>query len=178
MGRPENAVSGTAGMYASEESDGLIVPKKRANKAGRRRRSPWREAGQPRATPQGTLRTGHSAGMRVVGPTKAYERSSGAPRMWAIRAVRYDPRQEPYEVIPHVRICAGGRPKGRSLPRRLKSEQCSPDEMKGVPVTVWQDPSGSERCVSGLPRPTSIKSRSRLLRLYSFALATIAAIAQ
>ena len=31
-GRPENAVSGTAGLYAFEESDGLIVPKKRANK--------------------------------------------------------------------------------------------------------------------------------------------------
>ena len=28
-----------------------------------------------------------------------------------------DSRQEPYEVILHVRICAGGRPQGRSLPR-------------------------------------------------------------
>jgi RNA-directed DNA polymerase len=26
------------------------------------------------------------------------------------------PRQEPYAVVPHVRICTGGRPKGRSLP--------------------------------------------------------------
>jgi hypothetical protein len=28
-----------------------------------------------------------------------------------------NPRQEPYEVIPHVRIRAGGRSQGRSLPR-------------------------------------------------------------
>jgi hypothetical protein len=27
------------------------------------------------------------------------------------------PRYEPYEVVPHVRICAGGGPKGPSLPR-------------------------------------------------------------
>lgn len=30
-----------------------------------------------------------------------------------------NPRQEPYEVIPHVRIRAGGRSQGRSLPRLL-----------------------------------------------------------
>ena len=29
----------------------------------------------------------------------------------------FDPRQEPYAVVPHVRICAGGGPKGPSLPR-------------------------------------------------------------
>ena len=27
------------------------------------------------------------------------------------------PREEPYEVVPHVRICAGGGPKGPFLPR-------------------------------------------------------------
>ena len=35
-----------------------------------------------------------------------------------------NPRQEPYEVIPHVRIRAGGRSQGRSLPR-LNSDQRS-----------------------------------------------------
>ena len=30
---------------------------------------------------------------------------------------RYDPRQEPDAAIPHVRIRAGGRPRGRFLPR-------------------------------------------------------------
>jgi hypothetical protein len=30
---------------------------------------------------------------------------------------RHHPRQEPSAVVPHAGICAGGRPKGRSLPR-------------------------------------------------------------
>ena len=33
---------------------------------------------------------------------------------------RYDPRQEPDAAIPHVRIRAGGRPRGRFLPRQEK----------------------------------------------------------
>jgi hypothetical protein len=33
-----------------------------------------------------------------------------------------NPRQEPYEVIPHVRIRAGGRSQGRSLPRLISFE--------------------------------------------------------
>ena len=31
--------------------------------------------------------------------------------------LRDHPRQEPYAVVPHVRICAGGGPQGPSLPR-------------------------------------------------------------
>ncbi|WP_418202200.1 group II intron reverse transcriptase/maturase [Anaerohalosphaera lusitana] len=34
-----------------------------------------------------------------------------------LKAARYDPRQEPYAVIPHVRICAGGCEQSQSLPR-------------------------------------------------------------
>ena len=34
-------------------------------------------------------------------------------------ALRYDSRQEPYAVVPHVRICAGGGEKSPSLPRPL-----------------------------------------------------------
>jgi hypothetical protein len=33
-GRPEKALCRTSGMHVSRESDGLIVPKKRANKTG------------------------------------------------------------------------------------------------------------------------------------------------
>jgi hypothetical protein len=33
------------------------------------------------------------------------------------RLIIHHSRQEPYEVALHVRICAGGRPQGRSLPR-------------------------------------------------------------
>jgi hypothetical protein len=32
---------------------------------------------------------------------------------------RYHPRQEPDAAIPHVRIRAGGRPRGRFLPRHV-----------------------------------------------------------
>src|SRR5262249_23938313 len=38
---------------------------------------------------------------------------------------------EPYEVIPHVRICAGGRPQGRSLPR-LRRGTCQASSDKGI----------------------------------------------
>jgi hypothetical protein len=34
-----------------------------------------------------------------------------------------NPRQEPYEVIPHVRIRAGGRSQERSLPRLTEESQ-------------------------------------------------------
>ena len=37
---------------------------------------------------------------------------------------RYHLRQEPDAVIPHVRICAGGCPKGRSLPRPNGTVDC------------------------------------------------------
>ena len=33
---------------------------------------------------------------------------------------RHDPRQEPDAVVPHVRICAGGDPRGPSLPRLIR----------------------------------------------------------
>ena len=36
------------------------------------------------------------------------------------RALRYYLRQEPDAVIPHVRIRAGGRPRGRFLPRQVQ----------------------------------------------------------
>jgi hypothetical protein len=36
-----------------------------------------------------------------------------------------NPRQEPYEVIPHVRIRAGGRSQGRSLPRLSKEGEAA-----------------------------------------------------
>jgi hypothetical protein len=36
-----------------------------------------------------------------------------------------NPRQEPYEVIPHVRIRAGGRSQGRSLPRLIEENEAA-----------------------------------------------------
>ena len=52
-GRSEKAFCRNADMHVSRESDGPIVPEKRANKAGPKawRRSPWREGDRPRETP-------------------------------------------------------------------------------------------------------------------------------
>src|SRR5512132_615988 len=38
---------------------------------------------------------------------------------------RQNLRQEPSAVVPHAGICAGGRPQGRSLPRRLAAAWAS-----------------------------------------------------
>ena len=57
------------GMHVCGESDGPIVPKKRANKAGamRRRRSPWREGGRPRGTTTSARVPDTEPGKRVTG---------------------------------------------------------------------------------------------------------------
>jgi hypothetical protein len=39
---------------------------------------------------------------------------------------RYDLRQEPDAVIPHVRSCAGGRLQGWSLPRHVPGHRLNP----------------------------------------------------
>ena len=119
-GRPENAVSGTAGLYASEESDGLIVPKKRANKVVSAT-VPARRDGGKRAS-QGQRLKGRVAPdsepqCAMSGPRRRTSGHQAPHGWWRSGPFVTDPRQEPYEVVPHVRICAGGRPKGRFLPR-------------------------------------------------------------
>ena len=51
--------------------------------------------------------------------TQALARTKNHPSL--ARRTDFAPtsRQEPYEVMLHVRICAGGRPQGRSLPRLI-----------------------------------------------------------
>src|SRR5262245_66272952 len=64
VGRSKKAKGRNVGMHVCGESDGLIVPTKRANKAGgmRWRRSPQREGGRPRGTHHKRTRAGHRAG--------------------------------------------------------------------------------------------------------------------
>ena len=51
-GRSEKASCRTTDMHVSRESDGPIVPEKRANKAGPKAAAePWREGDRPRETP-------------------------------------------------------------------------------------------------------------------------------
>jgi len=63
-GRSKKAKGRTVDMYVCGESDGLIVPAKRANKAGAEAlaASPQREGGRPRGTHHKRTRAGHRAG--------------------------------------------------------------------------------------------------------------------
>jgi len=97
-------------MHVSGESDGLIVPKKQANKAG------------PTAAAEPVEGRRPAKGNTVK--QTAVRTPSRKPVSFGLHGVRkaerFDakhPRQEPYEVVPHVRISAGGGPKGPSLPR-------------------------------------------------------------
>ena len=64
VGRSKKAKSRNVDMHVCGESDGLVVPTKRANKAARKRwqRSPQREGGRPRGTHHKRTRTGPRAG--------------------------------------------------------------------------------------------------------------------
>jgi len=111
-GRSKKAKSRNVDMHVCGESDGLIVPTKRANKVDAYGLAA--ESAEERRPAKGNalqayLRRTQSRGCESQG-------------LWRVRQARaagrhMNPRQEPYEVIPHVRIRAGGRSQGRSLPR-------------------------------------------------------------
>ena len=112
VGRSKKAKSRNVDMHVCRESDGLIVPTKRANKVGAYALAA--ESAEERRPTKGNalqayLRRTQSRGCKSQG-------------LWRVRQGReagrhMNPRQEPYEVIPHVRIRAGGRSQGRSLPQ-------------------------------------------------------------
>jgi hypothetical protein len=112
VGRSKKAKSRNVDMHVCGESDGLIVPTKRANKVHAYALAAESAEGRRPAKGnalQAYLRRTQSRGCKSQG-------------LWRVRQARaagrhMNPRQEPYEVIPHVRICAGGRSQGRSLPR-------------------------------------------------------------
>ena len=129
VGRSKKAKSRNFDMHVCGESDGLIVPTKRANKADA---YAWAaESAEGRRPTKGNAPQAHSR--------RTQSRGCESQRLWRVRqAARRDrrtrftaslsqraagrhmnPRQEPYEVIPHVRIRAGGRSQGRSLPRLI-----------------------------------------------------------
>jgi hypothetical protein len=113
-GRSKKARSRNVDMHVCGESDGFIVPTKRANKVDAYALAAESAEGRRPAkgnASQAHLRRTQSRGCKTQG-------------LWRIRqaaraAGRQNPRQEPYEVIPHVRIRAGGRSQGRSLPRLI-----------------------------------------------------------
>ena len=126
-GRSKKAKSRNFDRYVCGESDGFIVPAKRANKVD--------AYGLAAESAEGRRPTKGNAPQAYLCRTQS--RGCESQRLWRVRqAARRDrrtrftaslsqraagrhmnPRQEPYEVIPHVRIRAGGRSQGRSLPR-------------------------------------------------------------
>src|SRR5262249_46289804 len=87
-------------------------------------RSPQREGGRPRGTHHKRTRAGHRAGEASHRGCGAYGKREEGMVSVSQRAVgrQMNPREEPDEGIPHVRICAGGRSQGWSLPRLMRHE--------------------------------------------------------
>src|SRR5499426_3860643 len=113
VGRSKKAKSRNVDMHVCRESEGLIVPVKRANKAGAEALAA--ESAEGRRSTKGNAPQAHSC--------RTQSRGSESQRLWRVRQAgrQMNPREEPYEVIPHVRIRAGGRSQGRSLPRLKKA---------------------------------------------------------
>ena len=103
--RSENVSDGNADMNAKRKSDDSIVPAKRVNKTRTLAAELVEERGSPKgntnqkALPRTQRHNGESNGWSVYG--KYGECEFTRPSY---------PREEPYEVVPHVRICAGGGP--------------------------------------------------------------------
>ena len=117
-GRLGKVADRTPNMYVNGESDDPIVPGKQANKVGPKPAAESVEGGdRPRGTLPNRPRTGHRAGIPRRPVLVAYGQhpvgNSYSDQCFHV----IHPRQEPYEVVPHVRIRAGGGPKGPSLPR-------------------------------------------------------------
>jgi hypothetical protein len=111
--RPVNVSDGSTGMHVVRKSDGSVVPAKSANKGGSKAPAEWMEERDPaeRNIEQADLsRTQHRNYGKLNGML-------GMRKMILRGGVAFDSRQEPYEVVPHVRIWAGGRRQRRFLPR-------------------------------------------------------------
>src|SRR5262250_1165326 len=117
-GRLKKAKRRNVDMHVCWESDGLVVPTKRANKAGAEALAA--ESAEGRRATKGNAPQAHSC--------RTQSRGCESQRLWRVRQAgrQMNPREVPYEVIPHVGIRAGGRSQGRSLPRlkRGASEEC------------------------------------------------------
>jgi hypothetical protein len=105
LDRSENVYDGKSGMHVDRKSDGSVVPAKSANKGGPKAPAEWMEERDPveRNTEQADL---SRTQRRNHGMSKWFA-SMRESILWGRLA--FDSRQEPYEVVPHVRICAGGR---------------------------------------------------------------------
>jgi hypothetical protein len=127
-GRPHREVFGRAPMmHERGKSDGPIVPAKPPNNGGGTRldlgrpKSSSAEEVEGRGPAKGNRRESRTlwTQCRNTGRTRFSRRYVGRDVKFVslCPSTRHYPRQEPDAVIPPVRICAGGGPKGPSLPR-------------------------------------------------------------
>jgi len=114
--RSEKARGHNSDMDVSGKSDSFVVPKKRANKTGpppvaesvEGRRLPKENIGQSlldrtqRRNTDGTPFRPRSRGLSGVRTAAQKDQNPD------VRFARFYLREEPYAVVPHVRICAGG----------------------------------------------------------------------
>ncbi len=113
-------------MYGDGKSHSLIIPTKLPNEA----EPEAKEAVEERGLAKGkTLERNRFRTQRRQILSNTLERiregKEGSRKGVSIAIIpillhrRHDPRQEPDAAIPHVRIRAGGRPRGRFLPRQV-----------------------------------------------------------
>ncbi len=114
--RSENVTDGTSGMNGNRKSDNPILPAKRANKAG----IPVAESAEERGLPKGNAPCHKTALDTEPDNAGKGDKMLRQDRMETSRPSHL--REEPYEVILHVRICAGGGWKQPFLPRSVNCE--------------------------------------------------------
>ena len=91
--------------HDAEKSDCCVVPKKLPNKAvGQVPAAAQAVEGRRQAKGNTSVGNVHRASNRVRA-SSVRRRIRRAASCWSYR---HDPRQEPYAVVPHVRICGGG----------------------------------------------------------------------
>ncbi len=108
-------------MNAVGKSDGFVVPTTRVNNAA----TAAAKSVEGRRPPKGSM-TELPPMFRT--PRRAQHQLEWHGRHdWCpcIALGSFDPMEEPYEVVPHVRICAGGRRQRRSLPRFQFINNCT-----------------------------------------------------
>jgi hypothetical protein len=134
--RSENVIDGNADMNAPRKSDGFVVPATPANNGGPRARGVGRGKGPSQ---EERLTGDHRAGLSA-GPNAGQTARATCVKVFVPSTFTFDLRQEPYEVILHVRICAGGRRQRRSLPRyslfMASSSECTRGQPRGRSVDV------------------------------------------
>ena len=100
LDRPVNVPDGSTGMHVGRKSDGFVVSAKSANKGGPEAPAEWMEERNPAERNIGQADLFRTQSRITIEQMASFDmrdtslRDAGAP----------DSRQEPYEVVPHVRI--------------------------------------------------------------------------